>query len=110
MGTILGKGFPQALVHTVHSTCAFGTRAMNCMHCMTLLVQKQTIPQKKALILSFLQLESLRAWHYQEGSTLTCRKKTLKKSKFDGGKSGSKQFFFKSRQSYSYIMRKVYAH
>ena len=43
------------------------------------LVQKQTIPQKKALILSFLQLESLRAWHYQEGSTPTCRKKTLKK-------------------------------
>ena len=27
MWTILGKGFPQALVHTVHSTCAFGTRA-----------------------------------------------------------------------------------
>jgi hypothetical protein len=24
MGTILGKGFPQALVHTVHSTPAFG--------------------------------------------------------------------------------------
>ena len=24
MGTILGKGFPQALVHTVHSTCACG--------------------------------------------------------------------------------------
>ena len=44
-----------------------------------LLVQKQIIPQKKALILSFLQLESLRAWHYQKGSTPTCRKKTLKK-------------------------------
>ena len=27
MGTILGKGFPQAQVHTVHSTSA-----MNCMH------------------------------------------------------------------------------
>ena len=24
IGTILGKGFPQALVHTVHSTCACG--------------------------------------------------------------------------------------
>ena len=24
MGTILGKGFPQALVRTVHSTCACG--------------------------------------------------------------------------------------
>ena len=24
MGTILGKDFPQALVHTVHSTCACG--------------------------------------------------------------------------------------
>jgi hypothetical protein len=59
-----------------------------------LLVQKQTIPQKKALILSFLQLESLRAWHYQKGSTSTCRKKTLKKSKFDGGKSGRKKKFF----------------
>jgi hypothetical protein len=45
----------------------------------TLLVQKQTIPQKKALILCFLQLESLRAWHNQEGSTPTCRKETLKK-------------------------------
>jgi hypothetical protein len=26
-----------------------------------------------------LELESLGAWHYQEGSTPTCRKKTLKK-------------------------------
>ena len=32
MGTIMGKGFPQALVHTVHSTRAFVTCAMNCMH------------------------------------------------------------------------------
>ena len=32
MGTISGMGFAQALVHTVHSTRAFGTRAMNCMH------------------------------------------------------------------------------
>jgi hypothetical protein len=56
-----------------------------------LLVQKQMIPQRKALILSFLQLESLRAWHYQEGSTPTCRKNTLKKSKFNKGKSGSKK-------------------
>ena len=31
-GTILGKGFPEALVHTVHSTRAFGTRAVNSMH------------------------------------------------------------------------------
>ena len=44
-----------------------------------LLVQKQTIPQKKALILSFLELESLRAWHYQEGSTPTCTKRHWKK-------------------------------
>jgi hypothetical protein len=36
-----------------------------------LLVQKQMIPQQKALILSFLQMEILRAWHYQEGSTPT---------------------------------------
>ena len=42
-------------------------------------VQKQTILQQKVLILSFLEPESLRAWHYQEGSTPTCRKKTLKK-------------------------------
>ena len=34
-----------------------------------MLVLKQTIPQKKALILSFLKLDSLRAWHYQEGTT-----------------------------------------
>ena len=32
MGTILGKGFPQAQVHTVHSTSAEGTSAMNGMH------------------------------------------------------------------------------
>ena len=32
MGTILEKGFPQALTHTVHSNHAFGTHAMNCMH------------------------------------------------------------------------------
>jgi dTDP-4-dehydrorhamnose 3,5-epimerase-like enzyme len=44
-----------------------------------LLAQKQTIPQQKALTLSFLELESLRAWHYQESSTPTYRKKTLKK-------------------------------
>ena len=44
-----------------------------------LLVQKQMIPQQKSLILSFLQLESLRAWHHQEGSTPTCFLKTLKK-------------------------------
>ena len=44
-----------------------------------LLVQKQMIPQQKALILSFLQMEILRAWQYQEGSTPTCCKKTLKK-------------------------------
>ena len=34
-----------------------------------LLVLKQTIPQKKARILRFLEQESLRAWHYQEGTT-----------------------------------------
>ena len=44
-----------------------------------LLLQKQTIPQQKALILTFLELESLLAWQYQEGSTPTCCKKTLKK-------------------------------
>jgi len=31
MGTILGKGFAQALVHTVNSTRAFGTRAIDGM-------------------------------------------------------------------------------
>jgi hypothetical protein len=39
-----------------------------------LVEQKQTIPQKKALIFSFLQLEKLRAWHYQGGTTLPCPK------------------------------------
>ena len=34
-----------------------------------LLVQKQTIHQQKALDLSFLETESLRAWHYQEEAT-----------------------------------------
>ena len=34
---------------------------------------------KESLILSFLELESLRVWHYQEGSMPTCHKKTLKK-------------------------------
>ena len=32
MGTILGKGFAQALVPTVNSTRAFGTRAIDSMH------------------------------------------------------------------------------
>ena len=32
MGTILGKGFAQALVHTVNSTRAFGTCAIDRMH------------------------------------------------------------------------------
>ena len=32
MGTILGKGFAQALVHIVKSTRAFGTRAIDNMH------------------------------------------------------------------------------
>ena len=39
MGTILGKDFAQARVHTNHSTCAFGTHAVICMHlcfCKTL--------------------------------------------------------------------------
>ena len=30
-----------------------------------LLVQKQTVPQRKGLIFSFLELESLRAWYYE---------------------------------------------
>ena len=34
-----------------------------------LLVQKQRIHQKKALDISFLETESLRAWHYQEDTT-----------------------------------------
>jgi hypothetical protein len=41
----------------------------------SLLLQKQTIPQKKALDLSFLQMEFLRAWHDQEGATPPCRDK-----------------------------------
>jgi hypothetical protein len=40
-----------------------------------LLVQKQTIHQQKALDLSFLETESLRAWHYQEDATPTRREK-----------------------------------
>ena len=33
MGAILGMGFPQALVHTVHSTCACGkTHSQDCPH------------------------------------------------------------------------------
>ena len=42
-----------------------------------MLVLKQTIHQKKTLIPSFLELESLRAWHYQEGTTPTCHRKTF---------------------------------
>jgi hypothetical protein len=40
-----------------------------------LLVQKQTIHQQKALDLSFLETESLRAWHYQEDATPARREK-----------------------------------
>jgi hypothetical protein len=39
-----------------------------------LVLQKQTIPQKKALIFSLLQLEQLRVWHYQKGTTPPCPK------------------------------------
>ena len=43
-----------------------------------LLVQKQMIPHKKALILSFLELERLRAWHDQERATPPfCKKHIL---------------------------------
>ena len=60
-----------------------------------LLVQKQMIPQQKALILSFLQMESLREWHYQEGyMPLLAAKRHWKKSKFNGAKSGRKINFF----------------
>jgi hypothetical protein len=40
-----------------------------------LLVQKQTIHQQKALDLSFLETESLRAWYYQEDATPVRREK-----------------------------------
>ena len=33
MGTILGKGFAQALVHIIKSTCAFGTGALTICTC-----------------------------------------------------------------------------
>ena len=33
--------------------------------------------QKKPLIFSFLELESLKAWHYLEGATLSCRKRYI---------------------------------
>ena len=76
-----------------------------------LLVQKQTILQKKGLILSFLELKNLGGVALSGGLHAHFLQKDIeKKSKFDGGKSGSKQIFFKSRQFYSYIMRKVYAH
>ena len=42
-----------------------------------LLLQKQTIPQKKALVLSVLTLESLRAWHHQEDATPPCPKRHI---------------------------------
>ena len=50
-----------------------------------------SIFQKKSFKLRVLELESLRAWHYQEGSTPTCLKKTLKKSKFNGANLGCKK-------------------
>jgi hypothetical protein len=49
------------------------------------------IPQQIGLILGFLELESLRAWHYQLGSTPLAAKRHWIKSKFDGGKSGCKK-------------------
>ena len=47
--------------------------------------------QEKALILSFLELENLRALQYQDRFIPICRKKTIKKSKFSGAKSGHTQ-------------------
>jgi hypothetical protein len=40
-------------------------------------VQQQMIPQKKGILLSFLELESQRVWHYQECPTPICRKKSF---------------------------------
>ena len=42
-----------------------------------LLVLKQTIPQQKALDLSFNLAPWKWAWHYQEGVTMTCHKRTF---------------------------------
>jgi hypothetical protein len=42
-----------------------------------LVVKKQKIPQKKALILSFLELESLRTLNNQEGTKPPCCKKHI---------------------------------
>ena len=43
----------------------------------SMLVLKQTIHQKKALNLSFNMAPWKWAWHYQEGVTMTCRKRTF---------------------------------
>ena len=43
----------------------------------SLLVQKQTLHQQKALDFSFKMAPWKWAWHYQEGVTMTCRKRTF---------------------------------
>ena len=53
----------------MHWQCRSHSGTLHCSNILKepLLVHKQTIAQMKALILSFLGTESLRAWHYQEG-------------------------------------------
>ena len=57
----------------------FSPAFFNILKKKTLLAQKQMVPQKKGLILSFWELESLRAQHYQEDSKPTWHKKAMNK-------------------------------
>ena len=54
MGTILGKGFPQALVHTVHSTCACGKPFPKIVPMAKLDIALEGVLVKKALNLSVI--------------------------------------------------------
>ena len=56
MGTILGKDFPQALVHTVHSMSAEGTSAMKCMHLCLWKTISQDCPYGKIRQCTAIQL------------------------------------------------------
>ena len=68
-----------------------------------MLAQKQMVPQRKGLILSFWELESLRAWHYQEGSKPIMPQKGIgQKNKFNGLK------IHESCANLIHVLRKVW--
>ena len=76
--------------------CHFEKKSQAFFNILTepLLVQKQTIHQQKAWDLSYLELDGKGRGMVRRVPRLLAAKDIGKKSKFDGAKSGRKEFFF----------------